>query len=244
MISSTSTKLERESADSVHDLNSLPLLYEDDDEGDMGDSNPHFLSTDILLNGMRAHLRPQPQYRVYANMNLYYHPKELRAYISPDVMVVTPYQALSEDVTSYRIDETGPAPVAATEILSQRSRQQRDLAEKVTLYATLRIAEYILVDVTGVFLPQRLLLKRLKPDGTWTDMQDAHGGITSQLGFRVIIEADGQLRVLDAATGRPYARPGEAQEEADKRKDAEERVRELEAELARLRQMMQDRQNP
>ncbi len=33
---------------------------------------------------------------------------------------------------------------------------------------------------------------------TWQDEQDADGGITSRLGFRVVIENDGQLRVIDA----------------------------------------------
>jgi hypothetical protein len=63
------------------------------------------------------------------------------------------------------------------------------------------------------------------------------------------MDSDGQLRVLDARTGRRYARPDEAeqavrgQEEAVRareealraQEEAEARVRELEAENARLR---------
>src|SRR5207302_8716731 len=110
--------------------------------------------------------------------------------------------------------------------------EQRDLNEKVTLYAKLGVAEYVLVDVTGQFLPQRLLLKRLQADGTWRDEQDADGGITSQLGFRLVIDNDGELRVLDAVTGRRYARPDEAEEEAEARRQAEEQ-RQVEAEARR-----------
>ncbi len=219
-----------------------PLLYEDDEEGDMGDSNLHTLTIGILLFGLRAHFRSRPQFRAYANLNLYYHPSDRRAYVSPDIMVVAP-DSPSEDVSSYRVGEDGPAPLLTTEVLSERSAQQRDLQDKVTVYALLRVPEYVLIDVTGEFLPQRLLLKRLEPDGSYIDEQDADGGVTSQRGFRLLIEADGQLRLLDAATGQPYARPGEAQAELEKRVQAEALVRDLEAELARLRQQIQDQQN-
>jgi hypothetical protein len=80
-----------------------------------------------------------------------------------------------------------------------------------------------------------LQLKRLRRDRTWKDEQDADGGVTSKLGFRFIIDADGRLRVTDSLTGGPYPRPDEAQAEALARRRAEERVRALEEELARLR---------
>jgi hypothetical protein len=63
--------------------------------------------------------------------------------------------------------------------------------------------------------------------------------VASQLGFRVIIDSDGRPRVLNAATGYRYVRPDEAdrrvREEADARAAAEARIRELEAELSRIR---------
>jgi hypothetical protein len=49
------------------------------------------------------------------------------------------------------------------------------------------------------------------------------------------MDSDGQLRVLDARTGRRYARPDEAEQAVRAREEAEARVRELEAENARLR---------
>jgi hypothetical protein len=48
------------------------------------------------------------------------------------------------------------------------------------------------------------------------------------LGFRVVLEDDEQLRVIDAKTGERYARPDEAQA-------ALVRAQTLEKELARLR---------
>jgi Uma2 family endonuclease len=233
-------------------------LYEDDEEGDLGESNPHVTTDEILHVCIKAHLAGRPEYRAYSNMNLYYQHPEATAtgrlpYVSPDIMVVVPSQPLPEDLNSYQIGREGPAPVLVVEILSERSAQQRDLDEKVTLYAGLGVAEYILVDVSGAFLPERLLLKRLRPDRTWQDDQDADGGVTSRLGFRVVLEADGLPRVIETRTGKRYLRPNEAQAafeaeaearrqaeerlraEAEARRQTEERLRALEAELERLR---------
>jgi hypothetical protein len=166
--------------------------------------------------------------------------------VSPDVLVVNPSGPLPDGLRSYRVGATGPAPVLAVEVLSRRSFQQQDLTNKPVIYAELGVAEYLLVDVTGEFLPEQLLIKRLQDDATWVDEQDADGGVTSALGFRVVLDPDGQVRVLDAAAGRAYPRPVEAyllaQAEAEARRAAEEarraaedRARQLEAELARLR---------
>jgi hypothetical protein len=119
--------------------------------------------------------------------------------------------------------------------LSQRTFRQRDLDEKTKVYAFMGVAEYILVDVTGAFLHEKLLLKRLQPDGTYIDERDSDGGVTSKLGFRLVIEQDGQLRVVNAATGKLYLRPLEA---AAKIREAEAKTRNLEAEIARLQEIL------
>jgi hypothetical protein len=140
-------------------------------------------------------------------------------------MVVAPSKDLGQYATSYRIGVDGPAPVLTAEILSARTAQQRDLDEKMEVYALIGVPEYLIVDVTGQFLPERLLLKRLQSDRSWSDHQDADGGVTSEWGFRVIIDADGRPRVLNARTGQKYVRPDEA----------EQQIRELKQELNKLR---------
>jgi Uma2 family endonuclease len=218
----------------------LPDFAEDEGEGDMGETSQHTDATDILFYGVQAHLAGRPEFDVRANLNVYYRPlPNWRDYFSPDVMVTRPPRPLPADLRWYRIGEHGPAPVLAAEVLSRRSFQQQDLDVKPVLYRQLGVAEYLLIDVTGAFLPQRLVLRR--PDGAtdWADYQDVDGGITSALGFRVVLDADGQIRVVDAVTGERYPRPREAllqvRAEADARRAAEERLREVEAELARLK---------
>ncbi len=206
----------------------MPVLFEDEGQEEMGETEIHTKATGIVFWGLKAHLADRSEYQVFSDLNCYYHPVQRWAYVSPDVMVVVPGQPLVEPVTSYRISAGCPAPMLVVEVLSRRSFQQQDLTNKPEIYADLRVAEYILADPTSHFLPQRLLLKCLRIDSTWKDEQDEDGGVTSRLGFRIVIEDDGQLRMIDVQTGKRYARPEEAQSMAD-------RVVALEEELARLR---------
>jgi hypothetical protein len=147
----------------------LPVMYEDEGQEEMGDTEPHMIATGIFYHGVKAHLAPRRAKRLqaYSNLNLYYHPIEL---------------------------------------------------------------------------------KRLTAGKSWKDVCDADGGITSRLGFRLLIDRDGDLRVLNRATGKPYARPDEAQVEAEARQaeaqarqNADKRVQQLEAELERLRGIIRER---
>jgi Uma2 family endonuclease len=204
----------------------MPLLFGNEDL-EMGESTVHLITAGILYYGLSFHFAQLAKYRVLGNLNLYYS-DDPTEYVSPDVMVVRPPRTLPDQLTSYRIGEQGPAPVLVGEVLSFRTWQQGDLGTKATLYSELGVEEYIVADVTGEMLEERLILLRRQQDGNWQDERDADGGITSRLGFRVIIEADGQLRVIATKTGERYARPEEAQSMAD-------RVRALEEELAKLR---------
>ncbi len=225
---------DRELEERLEQFHALPLLKEDDREVEMGESNLHALAEHILRYALAAHLGPQSSYRVFSNLNLHYMPRFPSIFVSPDTMVVAPAVPLGEDVTSYFVGRDGPAPVLVGEVLSPRTAQEGDLGTKLYVYSMLGVPEYILVDESGRYLPQRLLLKRLQPDRSWEDEQDPDGGVTSRLGFRVIFDSDGRLRVLDGATGRRYVRPDEA----------EARVRELEAEIARLKAALPRQPNP
>jgi len=187
-----------------------PVLFEDEGQEEMGDSAPHSTATQILSCGIEAHVAARVDLQVFTNLNLMYHPIRLRAYVSPDVMVVAPDKPLSATIRSYRTGKHGPAPRMVLEVLSERTAQQGDLTSKPNVYADSKIPEYILVDSTGEFLPERILLRKLTRAGKWTDHQDDDGGITSALGFRIIFDEDGILRVTNAKTGFRYVRPREA----------------------------------
>jgi len=222
----------------------MPVMYEDEGQDEMGETRFHELTIKILSTCLANHLKKRAEFQVFSNLNVYYHLIDHWAYFSPDVMAVRPFRPLEGEVTSYRIGEHGPAPVLVIEVLSRRSAQQQDLTNKPILYAQQGVAEYMLANVTGEFLPQRLWLKRLLPDQTWVEGQDADGGVTSQLGFRVVLEGDGQVRVVDTATGHRYVRPDEAEEriraEAEARRQAEEARKQAEARVRDLEQQLRE----
>jgi Uma2 family endonuclease len=220
----------------------MPIMYEDEGQEQMGDSNLHSTTIDNLKPGLIAHLSPRPQYQVFSDINTYYHRVDRWAYFSADLMAVVPPNLLPEKLSSYRIGVHGPAPVLTIEVLSPRSFQQQDLTNKPIIYAQLGIKEYILVDVSGELFPRKLLLRRLQSDGEWLDLQDADGGVTSELGFRIILDPDGQVRVTDQATGKRYLRLREGQAAADalaqlqqELRQRDDRIKTLEEELSRLR---------
>jgi Uma2 family endonuclease len=212
----------------------MPVLFEDEGQEEMGESEVHVITVGMLYNGLRDHFAPRPNFHVFSDINVYYHPIKRQSYVSPDVMVIELPKPLKRRLVSYRIGKNRPAPAVAIEVLSQRSAQQQDLSNKPKIYSDHGVAESILVDVTGKFLPQRLLLKRRRKNGAWDDEQDPDGGVTSRHGFRVVIEKDGDVRVIDAATGRPYPRPEVAFAVQARVQELEQKPREAEAKLARL----------
>jgi hypothetical protein len=207
----------------------------EDEESNVGEATVHTLSAGILFYGLTFHFASLPRIQVFANLNLYFSRAHPNLFLTPDIMVVQPSRPLPVQVASYRIGEQGPLPRLVAEVLSPRTFREGDLTDMPVQYGEIGIEEYLLADVTGEMLAQRLLLLRRQRDGNWRDEQDADGGVTSRLGFRVVIEDDGQLRVIDAKTGERYPRPEEALAEARARRKAEERNRALEEELARLR---------
>ena len=211
-----------------------PIIYEDeeDDANDMGEARDHHQTNAILETGVAEHLRQHhPDLYVLANINCYYAPAPTdpktgsRPYFSSDVMAVKPFMPLPANLASYTIGRHGPAPLSAIESLSPSNAETNDKVIKVRLYADLKIGEYILVDPTGELLEEKLLLKQLQPDGTWKDVQDHDGGVTSKLGFRIILDEDDQVAVLDAGSGMRYPRPDEACAEARARQIAEQTAR-------------------
>jgi Uma2 family endonuclease len=219
----------------------LPILYQEEEDDGMGEANLHLVWTHILYYGLKVHLANRPELQVYSNLNVYYrhkplHPKtRSRPNVAADSMVVQPFAPLPVEVKSYTIGEDGPAPLLVAEVLSPETARRRDLKKKVDIYGGLAVAEYLLADPTRRYLPERLLLKRLLPDNSWQDVCDPDGGLTSQLGFRVVLDGDQHLRVLNLATGKRYFLPDEAQELAEQQRESQDKIRLLEAELERLR---------
>jgi hypothetical protein len=211
-----------------------PILFEDEGQEEMGESKPHTVTVHIVYYGLISFFSHCPSYEVFSNLDLHYSSLRPDAYFSSDVMVVTPFRPLPDTLPSYSLGVQGPAPEFVVEVLSHRSAQQGDLTMKPLIYADLEVPEYCLIDPTGEYLPSRLELRKLVGKRKWATVADGGQGISSKLGFRIILEPDGRPRIIDAITGERIPRPDEAIAYSMAKYN-------VEAELARLRALLAEK---
>jgi Uma2 family endonuclease len=156
---------------------------------------------------------------------------------SPDLAVVRGVPK-REGRSMYRVAEEGKLPSLIVEVVSysDAAMYQNDHKVKVELYQRVGIPEYLIVDPP--FPPKDPLTLtgyRLALDGRYRRIEpDALGRIQSETTSLFFAPSqDGRtVRVGDAETGEWLL---SASEEQAGRKAAEQRVREAEAEIARLR---------
>jgi Uma2 family endonuclease len=225
----------------------LPVLLEDDGQEHMGETAAHTHAAHTAYAGLLAHFADKTEYRVFADLSLYYHPVNRSAFVSPDVMVVCPSRPTEGDVVSYRIGTDGPAPMLVIEVLGRRSLVQQDLTVKPLIYAQLGVKELLYIDTTGQYMHERLQLRRLQlRDETWMEVPRSENGlITSAFGFAVTIDADSKARFSNPAIKQSYPRLEETHDvitawsiametlgqAKQARRQAEEQVRQLKSQL-------------
>jgi Uma2 family endonuclease len=225
----------------------LPVLFEDEGQEHMGETVAHTHAAHTAFAGLAAHFADKAEYRVFANLSMYYHPINRSAYVSPDVMVVCPSRELDAELASYRVGFDGPAPWMVVEVLGRRSPQQQDLTIKPLIYAHLGVKELLFIDTSGQILAERLQLRRLHlRDETWIEIPPGENGqINSAFGFSVTIEADKKVRFSNPAVKQPYPRLEETHDVItawsiametlaqikQSRRHADEQVRQLKAQL-------------
>lgn len=165
--------------------------------------------------------------RVYVSGNLliYYEEGDTRKSVAPDTFVVKNCDPRRR--RTFLLWKEKRRPNFVLETTSKKTRRE-DSGKKKLIYAALNIPEYFLYDPTGDWLkPQRLLGHRLRGGVYHPIVPEADGSLLSrQLGVRFALD-NGDLIMFDAATG-------------DRLPSAEERVRELERELARLERKLND----
>jgi Uma2 family endonuclease len=157
--------------------------------------------------------------RIYVSGNLlvYFVEGDPKKSVAPDVFV-----AKNSDPGRRRVfkvwEESGWITLVL-EVTSKKTRRQ-DLGTKKDLYARLKIPEYFLYDPLGEWLSPPLQGYRLVNDAYVLLEPQADGALVSaQLGISFRLEG-ADLALFDSVTG-------------ERLKSAEERVRELEKELAR-----------
>ena len=213
-----------------------PIHYPESDGKPMAETDVHIDVLIYLRETLRDHFRDAPQVYVAGNMFLYYEEENPAACVAPDVFVV---QGVAKgERRTYKLWEEGQPPAVVFEITSRGSRLE-DLGTKRALYAMLGVREYFLYDPLGEYLQPPLQGYRLQDGDYQRILPGGQGALVSQaLGLELRLE-EGQLQVVDTATGQRLLTPAEAQaarRTAEARAaQAEARAAQAEAEQERLR---------
>jgi Uma2 family endonuclease len=228
-----------------------PIHYPERDGKPMAETDVHIDVLIYLREALKDHFRDEPQVYVAGNMLLYYEEGNPAACVAPDIFVV---QGVSKgERRTYKLWEEGQPPTVIFEITSRGSRLE-DLGTKRALYAMLGVREYVLYDPLGEYLRPPLQGYRLQQGEYERVLPGDQGQLVSQALSLELRLQDGQLQIVNPATGERLLTPAEAhaarrteaearqveaaarQAEAAARQAAEPRAALAEAELERLQE--------
>ncbi len=197
---------------------------------------------------LRAHYRTRPDVAVMGNGYLCQDAGDVRRAPYPDLivafaMLIPPAEVVASN--GYNISEIGKPPDFVLEVASA-STGRRDYTVKRASYAGYGVAEYWRFDRTGGQFHDRALAgDRLRPNGEYepilvTTLPDGViRGYSPVLGLELRWVAE-QLRFWNPTTGEYLPDLTEATAQRDavvaERDAAQERIRQLEAELRRWRE--------
>ncbi len=213
-------------------------LYPSEDGKPMAASDYHLRLLIWTLQALEAHFAQKPDVYISGDIMMYYREGDPRKSISPDVLVcfgINPKLRLT-----YKTWEEGKAPDFVMEF-SRKSTYDKDLGEKMDVYASLGIQNYFLYDAEGLYLPSPLMGFTLV-DGEYVAVSaDERGGFRASvldLNFHL---RDGEIAIYDPVAGewlqtlaeKEAARAAYAETRAE---NAEARAETAEAEAAQLRE--------
>jgi len=198
------------------------------------------LMTDALLHPLKEYFRHRDDVYISGNLFLYYEEGNRSAVVAPDVFVV--FGVANQQRRIYKLWEEDKAPDIVIELTSE-STYRTDLSDKRLLYETLKVREYFLFDPLQDYLRPPLQGFRLVESYYLPVIPEPWAGGEWQIHSQVLdltIRTDGPtLRLYDPAQERYLLNHAE---EAAARQAAEKRAETAEAELVRLRAML-DRQD-
>ncbi len=173
------------------------IIYPHTDGEPMAVSDYHRHSLIWTLQALEAHFAQNPEVYVSGDIFIYYREGEPRKSISPDVLVcfgINPKLRLT-----YKVWEEEKVPDFVMEF-SSKNTYDKDLDEKMDIYASLGIQDYFLYDAEGLYLPSPLMGFTLVDDVYVAIAPDANGGIRSS-----VLGLDFRLRGAEIAIYDPIA---------------------------------------
>ena len=209
------------------------IYYPEEDGLPMAASDYHLRLLIWTLQALEAHFAHKPDVYISGDILMYYREGDPRKSISPDVLVC--FGINPKLRKTYKVWEEGKAPDFVMEFSSD-STYEKDLNEKMDVYASLDIQDYFLYDAEGLYLPTPLMGFTLV-DGHYVEIpSDDEGGIRSSaldLDFRL---QDGEIRIYDPVADEWILTRAEQTEIAEARAEkAEAENALLREEIARLK---------
>lgn len=197
-------------------------LYPETDGKPMAVSDLHRRILTRILQTLEHHFTQRPDVYVSGDILVYYREGHPQKVVSPDVLVT--FGIGQKPRLTYKVWEEGKVPDFVME-LSSKSTYQNDLGEKMELYASLGIRDYVLYDAEGLYLPTPLMGFTLV-NGTYVAMSpNADGGIYSEVLDLEFRSRDTYCGIYDPVSEAWLQTPVEA---------AEAEVAHLQEQLARL----------
>jgi Uma2 family endonuclease len=222
------------------------IYYPDSDGEPMAESELHLEEMVYVWEGLADRFAADPDVFVGANMFLYFRKGDPTGVVAPDGFVVKGVPKLpgGRRRKKYLIWQEGVAPCFVLETTSDTTHRKDK--EKREIYARLGVTEYFQFDPEGDYLDPRLQGLRLV-SGKYRPIQPEPDGSLLSETTGVLFRIEGErIRLTDATTGRLLLRNEEKNKvlrETEARsaakdsviQEAEEKIRALEEELARLR---------
>lgn len=222
-------------------MSAIPLErdihYPESDGRPMAETDLHLDVMFDLIHALKTRYRDDPDVYVGGNLLLYYVKGDPRFSISPDVLVTPGIGKGRRD--TYLLWVEGRMPCFVIEVTS-KSTCNEDLEKKKSLYERLGVDEYFLFDPREEYLHPRLQGHRLANGKYQPIPPESDGSLTSRTTGLLLRPEGESLRLIDAETGERLRLVMEEiaarEAEARARREAEERIKALEEEIARLRQ--------
>ncbi len=217
----------------------VPLTLEDvlhPQEDDVIPKNPvHNLERDYIRRACLSRLRGTARVLVLSDCLIDWGNAGINP-LSPDVSVF--FNVADPDMQggTFYTARQGTWPSLVLELVSPHTRSN-DIT-KIDLYLQLGIPEYVMIDQQREDGPRSLIHRRWEPTGWIVTPGDENGVLLQAANVRLRLR-DNRAVCFDATTGEEILDYLDLEEQRDELQkaltDAEQRVRDLEAELQRLR---------
>jgi Uma2 family endonuclease len=204
------------------------IYYPESDGKPMAETDVHRDQMNYLIESLKLFFSNRKIVYISGNIMFYYEEGNPHKSFSPDVMIC--FGISQEDRRTYKLWEEKQFPQVVFEI-SSRATWGEDLNKKWFLYQKFGVKEYYIFDPEYDYLPEPLIAYRLKK-GELKQVKVKNGRIFSEELELEIVDTRKGLRLFDPRT-KEFLKTLE--EERNLRLEADEEIRRLREEIAKLK---------